>query len=107
MDQEFLNKLVAPIPGDHPCGKDIAYSQILDEIREARRQDDASLARGEWETELKVAQWPKVKQLCEEILQHTSKDFQVACWYAEALAKLHGFAGVTFGMQVLEVLVNE
>jgi type VI secretion system protein ImpA len=107
MEQELLNRLIAPVPGDHPCGEDLSYSTEFDDIREARRQDDASLAQGEWETELKVAQWPKARQLCEDILANKSKDLQVACWYTEAMANLHGFQGLHFSLQVLEVLVTD
>jgi type VI secretion system protein ImpA len=107
MDQNLLNQLTAPIPGDHPGGEDISFATQLDEIREARRQDDFSLAQGEWETELKSAQWPRVRQLCEEQLIHKSKDLQVACWYTEALCNLAGFRGLAFGLQVLEVLLTD
>ena len=107
MDQELLNRLITPIAGDHPCGEDMSFSTQFDDIREARRQDDTSLAQGEWETELKAAQWPKVRQLCEDVLINKSKDLQVACWYTEAMANLHGFQGVHFGLQVLEVIVTD
>lgn len=107
MDQSLLEQLIAPIPGDHPCGEDMSFSQEFDDVREARRQDDPTLTQGEWETELKTAQWPKVKQLCEDILRNKSKDLQIACWYTEALCNLHGFQGLHFGLQVLEVLVND
>lgn len=107
MNQDLLNLLTAPIPGDHPCGEDMAFSPAFDAVREARREDDPSLAQGEWKTELKTAQWPKVKQLCEELLQHKSKDLQIACWYTEALAKLHGFQGVHFGLQIMAVLLTD
>jgi type VI secretion system protein ImpA len=107
MDQDLFNRLIAPIPGDHPCGEDASFSVEFDEIREARRQDDPSLAQGDWEAELKTAQWPKVRQLCENILQSRSKDLQIACWYTDALTHLHGFQGLTFGLEVLEVLVTD
>ncbi|HEY0846743.1 MAG TPA: type VI secretion system protein TssA [Noviherbaspirillum sp.] len=107
MDQGLLDQLIAPIPGDHPCGEDVSFSQAFDDVREARRQDDPSLTQGDWETELKTAQWPRVKQLCEEILRNRSKDLQIACWYTEALCHLHGFRGLHFGLQVLEVLLTD
>lgn len=107
MDQALLDQLIAPIPGDHPCGEDVSFSPEYDDVREARRQDDPSLAQGDWETELKAAQWPKVRQLCEEILRNRSKDLQIACWYTEALCHLHGFRGLHFGLQVLEVLLTD
>jgi type VI secretion system protein ImpA len=107
MDNELLNRLIAPIPGDHPCGQDLSYAPELDEIREARRQDDTSLAQGDWETEPKVAQWPRVAHQCEALLAERSKDLQVACWYAEAMTNIHSFEGLHFGLQVLEVLVTD
>lgn len=107
MDQELFNRLVAPIPGDHPGGEDVTFSPDFDIIREARRQDDTSLAQGEWETELKSAEWPKVRHLCEKVLSGKSKDLQVACWYTEALSHLHGFEGFAFGLRVLEVLLTD
>jgi len=107
MDQTLFNQLVAPIPGDHPGGEDMTFSPHFDLIREARRQDDASLAQGEWEADLKFAEWPKVRQMCEDLLSRKSKDLQVACWYTEALCHLSGFEGLAFGIQVLEVLLTD
>jgi type VI secretion system protein ImpA len=107
MDQTLFNQLVAPIPGDHPGGEDMTFSPHFDLIREARRQDDASLSQGDWETELKSAEWPKVRQLCEDLLSRKSKDLQVACWYTEALCHLSGFEGLAFGVQVMEVLLTD
>jgi type VI secretion system protein ImpA len=107
MNPEMFNQLVAPIPGAHPGGEDISFLPIYDEVREARRADDPALTQGEWETELKTAQWPRVRQLCENILQTKSKDLQVACWYVDALTQLHGFDGLAFGFQVMEVLLTD
>jgi len=107
MDHELLNRLISPIAGDHPCGGDLSFSVDFDDIRDARRHDDTSLAQGEWETELKAAQWPKVRKLCEEVLSDKSKDLQIACWYMEAMTNLHGFEGAHFGLQILEVLVTD
>jgi len=98
--------LLEPISGDNPGGTDVSFSDAFDHIREARRQDDSSLAQGEWETSLKVAQWPRVKELTEAILAGQSKDMQVAAWYTEAMARLNGFAGLAAGLQVLDSIVN-
>lgn len=107
MNNSSLISLLEPIPGDDICGTDVSFSVTFDEIREARRQDDASLAQGEWETDLKAAQWPRVKELCEDILSSQSKDMQVAAWYAEAMARLRGFEGLSLGLQVMDGLVND
>ena len=107
MTNPTLIALLESIPGDDICGVDMSFSTIFDEIREARRQDDASLAQGDWETDLKTAQWPRVKELCEEILSNQSKDMQVAAWYTEAMTRLKGFEGLAIGLQVMDSLVND
>ena len=99
--------LLEPIPGDDICGADLSFSAVFDEIREARRQDDPSLSQGDWETDLKAAQWPRVKELCEDILRAQSKDMQVAAWYTEAMTRLKGFEGLASGLQVMDSLVND
>lgn len=107
MTNPVLTTLLEPIAGDDICGVDMSFSTTFDEIREARRQDDASLAQGDWETDLKTAQWPHVKELCEEILGNQSKDMQVAAWYTEAMTRLKGFEGLAIGLQVMDSLVND
>lgn len=99
--------LLDPIPGDDIGGVDLSFSAIFDEIREARREDDTTLAQGDWETSLKTAEWSRVKDLAEEVLSSQSKDLQVAAWYAEAMARLKGFEGVTAGLVAIEGLLNE
>ncbi|WP_305075737.1 type VI secretion system protein TssA [Propionivibrio sp.] len=99
--------LLDPVPGDDICGVDLSFSAVFDEIREARREDDTTLAQGEWETSLKTADWPRVRELAENVLSRQSKDLQVAAWYAEAMARMKGFEGVTMGLAVVEGLLNE
>ena len=102
-----LNKLLEPIPGDDICGVDLSFSNVFDEIREARRQDDSTLAQGEWESDLKTAQWPRVKELCEQILGGQSKDLQIVAWYTEAMTRLKGFEGLALGLQIMDGLLND
>ena len=102
-----LEALLAPIPGDQPGGEDLSYGSEFDAIRDARRADDPNLAQGEWETEVKTANWPKVRELCESLLKNRSKDLQLACWYAEAMAQTNGFRGLHWGLQVLNSLVSD
>ena len=63
-----VNELLAPIPGGDPAGSDASFSDQFDRIREARRADDPGLAQGEWQTELKVADWREAQSLAEDIL---------------------------------------
>ena len=78
MEQNRLEQLLLPISDVCPQGEDMAYSALFDEIREARRADDPALAQGDWEAAPKRAEWPRVRQLCEEALSRRSKDLQIA-----------------------------
>ena len=95
-----LDLLLQPISEDAPSGTDVRYSGIYDEIREARRADD-NLAQGEWQTELKVADFQKVLNIGLDTLLTRSKDLQVAAWVSEALVKKHGFAGLRDALRLL------
>jgi type VI secretion system protein ImpA len=88
-----VNELLAPIPGSDPAGSDASFSDQFDRIREARRADDPNLAQGEWQTELKVADWREAQSLSEEVLLRTSKDLQAAVWLGEAAISRYGLEG--------------
>ena len=107
MPNNLVAELLEPIPGNHPGGSDLAYYKEFDAIREARRADDPTLAQGEWVTEIKAAQWPLVRELCEEALRNRTKDFQIACWYTEALTRLEGFTGLETGLKLLNGLLTD
>src|ERR1700722_13809333 len=77
--------LLTPIPGDNPSGVYVRHDTKLllyDKIKEARRQDDA-LSQGDWEHELKLADFPLEKKLAEEALATKTKDLQLAAWLTE------------------------
>jgi type VI secretion system protein ImpA len=101
-----VTALLAPIPGDNPAGESQQYAGVYDEIREARRADD-TLAKGEWEREPKLAEWPKVFDLATRALGTRTKDLQIAGWLTEALAYLHGFRGLRDGLKVVRGLQEQ
>lgn len=100
-----LETLLAPIPGDNPAGENLAYDTVVDEIREARREDE-DLEQGEWKRELKSADWPKVIVLASNALATRTKDLQIAAWLTEALVKVHGLAGLRDGLVVSRQLLE-
>ena len=102
-----LDTLLAAIPGDNPAGRDVSYDDVYDKIKEARRQDDPNLAQGDWQAELKVAQWPIVRDLAQQVLTEQSKDLQVSAWLAEAAVRMKGFEGLADGLTLLERLLAE
>lgn len=107
MNDPRMHDFLQQVSDAHPCGEDMSYSTLFDDIREARRADDASLAQGAWEADIKQANWPKVRDLCDDALKTKSKDMQLANWYTEALTKLEGFTGLAHGIEVLNGLVTD
>jgi type VI secretion system protein ImpA len=89
-----LEKLLAPVNPDRPCGEDLAFSSEIDAIVRARQADDPSLEQGAWVTELKEADWKFVAKQCAQLIEKRSKDLQLAVWLAEAEARTVGLRGL-------------
>jgi type VI secretion system protein ImpA len=100
-----METLLAPIAGDNPAGENLRYEAVYDEIKEARRADDP-LDRGEWQHEVKTADWARVEKIATDALQNRSKDIQIAVWLMEALIKRLGFEGVAAGLDLLSGLMS-
>jgi type VI secretion system protein ImpA len=91
--------ILTPIEGDKPAGEDLRYI-LYDQIEEARRADDVH-DRGDWQREIKSADWETVINLCADALVNRSKDLQIAAWLTEALTIKDGFKGLLTGLRVL------
>ncbi len=101
-----IKELLAPIPGDDPAGSDASFSDQFDRIREARRADDPNLAQGDWQTELKVADWREAQSLSEDVLLRTSKDLQAAVWLGEAAISRYGLEGARDAFELLAGMLD-
>jgi type VI secretion system protein ImpA len=99
-------RLLAPISADGPAGEDLRYTDVYDQVQEARREDDPSLPQGVWQTKLKQADWPTVGAVCAEALATRSKDLQLAAWLLEARFHLEGLPGVRSGLALLSELCS-
>lgn len=95
-----LEALLSPISEENPSGDSMRYSGLYDEISEARRADD-TLNQGEWQTDVKIADYRRVIELAVPALTSQTKDLQVAVWLAEALVKQHGFVGLRDSLDLL------
>jgi len=98
-----LDALLKPISEENPSGESLRYSGIYDEINEARRAD-MDVAQGQWQTELKTADFRQVIFLAVPVLISDSKDLQIAAWLSEAVVKLHGFAGLRDSLKLMSGL---
>jgi type VI secretion system protein ImpA len=75
--------ILNPIPGENPSGENLRYAPVYDQIKEARREDE-DISQGDWQTEVKKADWVVVVKLAGEVLAKKSKDLQIAAWLTEA-----------------------
>ena len=98
-----LEALLQPISEENPSGENLQYSGLYDEIREARRAD-LDLAQGQWQRELKTADYRKVLDLAIPALTTQTKDLQITAWLSEALTKQHGFVGLRDSLQLMSGL---
>lgn len=102
-----LKELEAQISDKHPCGEEMTFSFEFDEIKEAQREDDPSLAQGDWEHELKVADWKTVKDKSIDLLSKSTKDIQLTGWLTQSLGKLHGVKGLAEGFELTNLLLEK
>jgi type VI secretion system protein ImpA len=98
--------LLTPIPGGNPAGRDTQFTGLHDSIKEARREDDPTLPRGDWVREPKRADWPAVAELAYKGLTIDTKDLQVSGWFTESMARLHGLAGLRDGLRLTRGLIE-
>jgi type VI secretion system ImpA family protein len=99
-----LERLLAPISADRPGGEWLRDGSVYEAIREARREEDSSLAQGVWQRELKRADWEQVEETAADALETRSKDLQLAVWLLEAWLHRAGFAAVAPGLALLAEL---
>lgn len=102
----MLDTLLAPI-GENGSGEDLSFSLLFDEIKEARRADADYLSQGEWESELKQSDWPKVIEQSSTALATQSKDLMLVCWLCEGLSHRDHFQGLAFGLHVMACITQQ
>jgi type VI secretion system protein ImpA len=95
-----FDALMQPISEENPSGENLRYSGLYDEINEARRADD-DLNLGEWQTQLKTADYRRVIELAIPALTSQTKDIQIAAWLSEALVREYGFVGLRDSLRII------
>jgi type VI secretion system protein ImpA len=98
-----LEQLLAPIPGDNPCGESLRWDAVWDEIATLRKpQTDAVTEAADAE-----ADWGRVRDLAVDVLTRRTRDLMIAGWLTESLVQTAGFAGLRDGLRLLLGLVEE
>jgi type VI secretion system protein ImpA len=103
---ELLERLCQPISPDRPCGDPIRYDPQFLDIRLEREEDDPNLPMGVWERPLKRANWARIAEQCEQLLEQRSKDLQLVAWLTEAWMRTGQLAGLSCGLELLQGLVS-
>lgn len=93
--------LLDPISAKDPTGPSIRFSPSYAEVREARREDDASLPVGVWERPQRSANWDKIVMRTRTILMRESKDLMIACWLSDAVIRSGGLRAVPTALAFL------
>ena len=102
VNSELVARLLQPIPGDSPSGKDLRYDPRVDAIKEARREEPDLPGA----TNRKLADWPTVVTACSDLLAKETKDLQLGVWLTEALLQKQGYAGLATGLDGLSGMLN-
>lgn len=97
--------LLNPIAGENPSGKNLRYDPVLDQIKDARREEDV-LPQGAWAREVKKADYPKVIKLATEALTTKTKDLQIVAWLVEAITYRDRIAGLREGLDLIKGMLE-
>jgi type VI secretion system protein ImpA len=100
---DFLN----PVPGENPSGASLRYERIYDQIKEARTEEDESIPSGDWQRQVKRADYALVIKLAGEALATRSKDLQLAAWLTEAYVKREGISLIQPCFQLMQDLQQQ
>lgn len=106
-----IEALLQPIPGDLPAGADLRadaspgspYYRVKDARTAARAAERADISG---EAGAPPEEWRTVLDVAPDLLANGSKDLEIAAWYAEALLRSGGFAGLRDGFDLIAGLVE-
>ena len=97
-----FERLLAPISPDEPCGENLRWDPLWDDITRLRkRQTDVLGAIEDVEPDS-----PAIVSSACTALADRSKDLMVACWLTESLIQTRGFAGLRDGLRLIYGLVE-
>mgnify|MGYP000270929963 CR=1 FL=1 len=103
-DQDPIYK---PISKENPCGKDLRYTTLYDEIKLARSAEDSTLPQGIWKHKVKSSDYKKVADLSYKALCEQSKDIQLMAWLIEAWVVSFGAEGLLQGFTTLKKMLKD
>lgn len=102
---DILNfeELLGPISGDSPCGENLRWDPIHDEIKAARQEQDRDVLGSDSPVE---PNWQLIVDKATDALAHRSKDLMIAGYLMQALVEQHGFAGLRDSLRLVNGLLD-
>lgn len=99
-----VDVILAPLPGDDPCGGDLRYDRDWDKMVRAR--GDEGTGEGISDEETTPPNWEALRDLCATLLAERSKDLRIAMYLVEACVRLEGWAGMREGLALVRGLIG-
>jgi type VI secretion system protein VasJ len=97
-DNPFLTLGTDPVTADNPCGENIRYEPVFEQL-------EAELAKQE-SLSAETVDWNRVADICARILKESSKDMLVGAYLCQALLIRDGYSGLAAGLKVLADMVD-
>ncbi|WP_428243244.1 type VI secretion system protein TssA [Gynuella sp.] len=102
-----LAALLKAVSDEQPAGVNVRGNGVFNAIQLARQADDPTLPMGQWEHDLKQADWHQVVEIATVALQQKSKDLQLAMWLLEAQIYRWGFEGIAPSIFLIQQLCEK
>jgi type VI secretion system protein ImpA len=100
-----IPSLLGEIPNGDPAGSVLSY--LRDQLEEARKEEEPNPDDPSLPNIPRKVDWARIIEQAQDALTNSSKDLRLACYLTEALVKLHGFAGLREGLQLVHDLVEQ
>lgn len=113
-DSVDFDRLLAPISETNAVGENLREDAspsspyyTLKDSRKAARAKERTGALDDAEVPDARAEWRPVLEQATSLLAERSKDLEIVAWLIEALARLHGFAGLRDGFRLAQAMVDK
>ena len=98
-------ELLSDLPGDEPCGPDMEYDPLFQEMERAA-EGKPEQVMGDSVVAAEEPDWRTVKKNALEILSK-SKDLRAATYLAHAALHIDGWSGLGEGLKLVEGLIRQ
>lgn len=112
-----LDKIVAPISQDKPCGIDVRLLDLSDpraeqyeqlkELRNQLRREERKTIETDNTIVIVPNEWQKVIDNALKLLSKHTKDIEITSWLLEGLTRVKSFSGLSEGLEIFSSLIEK